>query len=74
MTKIFSPLLCAVLLAGGCGSKDETTANKPEEKVREAVKEVVTQEFKTLESAQDSLKQSEDKAKAALEAANKELN
>jgi hypothetical protein len=39
---------------------------------REAVKEVVTQPFNTLDSAKDSLKQSEEKAKAALEQADKE--
>lgn len=34
---------------------------------REAVKEVVTQPFNTLEGAKDSLKQSDEKAKSALE-------
>ena len=39
---------------------------------REAVKEVVTQPFNTLDSAKDSLKQSEEKTKAALEQVDKE--
>jgi hypothetical protein len=39
---------------------------------REAVKEVVTQPFNPLEGAKDSLKQSEDKTKAALEEFEKE--
>ena len=71
MTKVFSALFCIALLAGGCGSKDE--AKETVEKVRDDVRDVVTQEFKTLESAKDSLKQSEEKTKAALEAADKEL-
>ncbi len=72
MLKVFSALICAGLLAGGCGSKNE--ANDTVEKVREDVKEVVTQEFTTLESARDSLKQSEEKTKTALDAVDKELN
>jgi hypothetical protein len=52
----------------GCDSKTE-----PVSKGREAVKEVVTQPFNALEGAKDSLKQSEDKNKAALEEANKEF-
>jgi len=39
---------------------------------REAVKEVVTQPFNTLESAKDSLNKSEDKTKAAIEEFDKE--
>ena len=54
---------------GGCDAKKNTV-----EKGREAVKEVVTQPFNQLDSAKDSLKQSEDKQKAALEEANKEIN
>lgn len=40
---------------------------------REAVKEVVTQPFNTLDAAKESLKQSEDKSEAALEEVNKTL-
>ena len=54
-------------LLAGCDSKQETV-----NKGREAVKEVVTQPFKTLDSAKNSIKQSEDKQKAALEEAEKE--
>lgn len=55
--------LSAVLLSSAaCDSqKDPVTSG------REAVKEIVTQPFKTLEGAKDSLKQSEDRTKAALE-------
>ena len=56
-------LLAAGLLPHtGCDSKTDTVT-----KGREAVKEVVTQPFNTLDAAKDSLKQSEDKSKAVLE-------
>lgn len=61
-------LALAIGLIGGCDAKKDTV-----EKGRAAVKEVVTQPFNTLNSASESLKQSEDKEKAALEEANKEI-
>jgi hypothetical protein len=70
---LISALLVVILLTGGCGSKDEATTAKPVEKVREGVKDVVTQDFKTLEAAEDMLKQSEEKTKAALETTEKDL-
>jgi len=63
-----APLALALALMGGCDGKKDTV-----EKGREAVKEVVTQPFNTLNSANDSLKESEDKQKAALEEASKDL-
>jgi hypothetical protein len=63
-----APLALAIGLMGGCDAKKDTV-----EKGREAVKDVVTQPFNALNSANDSLKQSEDKQKAALEEANKEI-
>jgi ABC-type transporter MlaC component len=61
-------LLAAVLImTSACDSKKDPVASG-----REAVKEVVTQPFNTLESAKDSLKQSEDKSKTALEELEKE--
>jgi hypothetical protein len=65
-------LLVISFFAGGCGSKEDVATEKPAEKIREAVKDVVTHDFKTLESARDALKQSEEKAKTALEALDKE--
>jgi ABC-type transporter MlaC component len=64
-------LLLTVVLLGsaGCKSKPDAVTQG-----REAVKEVVTQPFNTLENAKDSLKQSEEKAKAALEEADKASN
>ena len=62
-------LLAAGLLPHtGCDSKTETVT-----KGREAVKEVVTQPFSTLEATKESLKQSEEKSKTALEEIDKQL-
>ena len=56
-----------VVMSAACDSnKDPVTSG------REAVKDVVTQPFNALEGAKDSLKQSEDKTKAALEEFEKE--
>ena len=61
-------LLASVLMMSlACDSK-----NDPVGSGREAVKEVVTQPFNALESAKDSLKQSEDKTKLAIEELEKE--
>lgn len=61
-------LLLLLLTAWSCDSKSETVSQG-----RQAVKEVVTQPFNTLNSAKDSLQKSEDKQKAALEEAEKEI-
>jgi hypothetical protein len=60
-------LLLTVVWFYGCDSKSDTVSQG-----RGAVKEVVTQPFNTLDSVKDSLKQSEEKAKAALEQGDKE--
>ena len=60
-------LLVCTLLIMGCDGKNETVGQG-----REAVKEVVTQPFNTLNSAKDSLQKNEDKQKAAFEEADKE--
>ncbi len=70
MKLIFATALCIVLLmlvSSACDSKKNSVASG-----REAVKEVVTQPFNALESAKDSLKQSEDKSRDALEEFEKE--
>lgn len=61
-------LLLLLLTAWGCDSKSETVSRG-----RDAVKEVVTQPFNTLDSAKESLQKSEEKQKAALEEAEKEI-
>jgi len=60
-------LLAVLFFQYGCDSKSD-----PVVKGREAVKEVVTQPFNTLENAKDSLTKSEDKTKAAIEELDKE--
>ena len=55
-------LIASLMILSACDSKTNHA-----ESGREAVKEVVTQPFKALESAKDSLKQSEDKSKSAFE-------
>ena len=60
-------LAAALFFQYGCDSKPDPVA-----KGREAVKEVVTQPFNTLENARDSLTKSEDKTKAAIEQFDKE--
>jgi hypothetical protein len=64
---ILAALSASLLMSAACDSKKDPVTSG-----REAVKEVVTQPFKTLEGAKDSLKQSEDKTKAALEEFEKE--
>jgi hypothetical protein len=54
-------------MSSSCDSKKDPVTTG-----REAVKEVVTQPFDALEGAKDSLKQSADKSKAALDASDKE--
>ncbi|HXK30228.1 MAG TPA: hypothetical protein VJ646_18440 [Candidatus Binatia bacterium] len=61
-------LMVSLLPHTGCDSKTETVT-----KGREAVKEVVTQPFGARDAAKESLKQSEDKTKAALEEVDKQL-
>jgi ABC-type transporter MlaC component len=61
-------VLLMLMTAWGCDSKSETVKQG-----REAVKEVVNQPFNTLNSAKESLQKSEEKQKAALEEAEKDL-
>jgi len=62
-------LLAAGLLPHtGCDSKTETVTRG-----KEAVKEVITRPFSTLEATKQSLKQSDDKSKADLAEIDKQL-
>lgn len=65
---MFLLLVAGLTAHTGCDSKTETVT-----KGREAVKEVVTQPFNARDTAKESLKQSEDKTKAALEEVDKQL-
>lgn len=60
-------LALLLLTVCGCDSKSKTVSQG-----REAVKEVVTQPFNTLNSAKESLEKSQEKHKAAFEEADKE--
>ena len=60
-------LTAALAVNWACDSKKDPVTTG-----REAVKEVVTQPFNTLESAKDSLNKSEDKTKTAIEEFEKE--
>ena len=57
-----------LLFYSGCDSKKDPVTSG-----REAVKEVVTQPFDTLDSAKESLTKSEDKSKAAIAEMEKEF-
>ncbi len=61
-------LIALALSVTGCDAKKSTV-----EQGREAVKEVASQPFNQRDSIKESLKQSEDKQKAALEEAEKEI-
>ena len=66
---LFFAAAVIVLPYYGCDSKSNSV-----ERGREAVKGAVTQPFNALENAKSSLKQSEEKTKAALEQEEKESN
>ena len=71
MTKLDLSLALVIVIASsayGCDSKNQTVSQG-----REAVKEVVTQPFDTLNAAKESVRQNEDKHKAQLEEAEKEI-
>jgi len=57
-----------LVIHSGCDSKKDPVSSG-----REAVKEVVTQPFNTLDGAKESLKKSEDKSKAAIADMEKEF-
>lgn len=65
--RIALSLAAVLIMSSACDSKKDPVTSG-----REAVKEVVTQPFHALESAKDSLKQSENKSKTALEEFEKE--
>jgi hypothetical protein len=60
-------LTVGVAVNSGCDSKKDPVSSG-----REAVKDVVTQPFNTLDTARDSLKKSEEKSKTAIEELDKE--
>ena len=61
-----------VLLTTSCNPKEEAAQGEPKSKVKEAVKDAVTQDFKLYQGAKESLKQSEERQKSELEQIDKE--
>jgi hypothetical protein len=66
-------ILLTALTAYGCSPREESPQGESKNKVKEAVKEAVTQDFKVYEGAKESLKESQDKSKSEIEAVDKEL-
>jgi hypothetical protein len=65
-------ILYLLFVSLSCSRNEEGPKSKPTTAVKEAVKEVVTQDFKVYQGAKDSLKQSEEKHKSELEQIDKE--
>jgi hypothetical protein len=69
---MWSLCVAALLLMCSCSHKEENSQQEPKSQIKEAVKDVVTQDFKVYQGAKDSLKQSEEKHKSELEQIDKE--
>jgi hypothetical protein len=65
--------LAFFLLAQGCSRGGESESGEAKSKVKEAVKEVVTQDFKSYEGAKQSLKEIDEKSRAQREMIDQEL-
>lgn len=61
------------LLFLGCGGKEDSATRGQGDGVREAVKDVVTKDFKLYEGAKQSLKESEKRLQEQAEQIEKEL-
>ena len=66
-------LLAVVRLFPACSPTEKTTKSDSKGKAKEAVKEIVTKDFKLHEHAKRSLNESEEKSKAHLETIDREL-
>ncbi len=69
----FTLVFACILSLHGCRSGDETAKGDAKEKVQEAVRDVVTKDFKLYDSAKETLAESERKSKAQLDMIDKEL-
>jgi hypothetical protein len=70
---LWSVILVTALTAYGCSPREKSPQGESKNKVKEAVKEAVTQDFKVYQGAKESLKESQDKSKSEIEAVHKEL-
>ena len=61
-----------ILLAQNCSPGKENHSAESQNQVKEAVKEIVTQDFKLYDGAKQSLQESAEKSKARLEMIDKE--
>ena len=62
----------ALLLTWSCSHKQENSQPESKSQIKEAVKDVVTQDFKLYQGAKESLQRSEEKHKSELEQIDKE--
>jgi hypothetical protein len=65
-------ILCLLFVSLSCSRNEEGRNSRSTTAVKEAVKDVVTQDFKIYQGAKDSLKQSEEKHTSELEQIDKE--
>jgi hypothetical protein len=65
-------ILCLLFVSLSCSRNEEGRNSGSTTAVKEAVKDVVTQDFKIYQGAKDSLKQSEEKHTSELEQIDKE--
>jgi len=70
---LMSAAFACVLVFSGCRAGEEAAKSSQADKVKEAVKDVVTQDFKHLETAKKSLAESAQKGRAELNQIDKEL-
>jgi hypothetical protein len=70
---LFISCLTFLLLACSRSPSEDNDQNRPESKVKAAVKEVVTKDFELYKGTKDSLNQSELKHKSELDQIDKEL-
>jgi len=70
---LISGAFACILLFSSCRAGEETPKGDAAEKVKEAVKDAVTQDFKHYEAAKKSLAESAQKSKAELDRIDKEL-
>ncbi len=63
----------SIVFIWGCSPREDTGQPEAKNKMREAVKEVVTKDFELYKDTKNSLKASEGKHNSELEKAEKEL-
>lgn len=72
-TRLRILFLTFLLLAQGCSRSPQSESDAEKSKIKEAVKEVITQDFKSYEGAKQSLKEIDEKSRAQREMIDQEL-